>query len=60
MIQSFWGRMRTGLLNRKSWRTHLELANVLFEDLEIFHNANADVPRSAYSPRPSTNSAPSN
>lgn len=38
MIESFWGRMRTELLNRQRWRTHLELANAIFEYLKIFHN----------------------
>ncbi|MFC8529267.1 integrase core domain-containing protein [Nocardia sp. NPDC057227] len=34
VIESFWGRMRTELLNRQRWRTRIEL----FEYLEIFHN----------------------
>ena len=38
MIESFLGRMQTELLNRKRWRTRLELANAIFEYLEIFHN----------------------
>ncbi|MGW0084849.1 transposase [Streptomyces sp. NPDC003393] len=38
MIESFWGRMQTELLNRRRWRTRLELANAIFEYLEIFHN----------------------
>ena len=38
MIESFWGRMQTELLNRKQWRTRVELANAIFEYLEIFHN----------------------
>jgi transposase InsO family protein len=38
MIESFWGRMQVELLNRKRWRTRLELANAIFEYLEIFHN----------------------
>lgn len=37
-IESFWGRMQTALLNRKRWRTRIELANAIFEYLEIFHN----------------------
>lgn len=37
-IESFWGRMQTELLNRKRWRTRTELANAIFEYLEIFHN----------------------
>ena len=38
MIESFWGRMQTELLNRKRWMTRIELANAIFEYLEIFHN----------------------
>lgn len=38
VIESFWGRAQTELLNRRRWRTRIELANALFEYLEIFHN----------------------
>ena len=38
VIESFWGRMQTELLNRQRWRTRVELANAMFEYLEIFHN----------------------
>jgi len=38
MMEAFWGRMQTELLNRRRWRTRLELANAIFEYLEIFHN----------------------
>jgi putative transposase len=38
MIESFWGRVRTELLDRRRWRTRLELANAIFEYLEMFHN----------------------
>lgn len=38
MMESFWARMQTELLNRQRWRTRLELANAIFEYLEIFHN----------------------
>jgi putative transposase len=38
MIEAFWGRMQTELLNRQRWRTRLELANAIFDYLEIFHN----------------------
>lgn len=38
VIESFWARMQTELLNRRRWRTRLELANAIFEYLEIFHN----------------------
>ncbi|MCU1354357.1 MAG: putative transposase, partial [Acidimicrobiales bacterium] len=38
VIESFWGRMQVELLNRQRWRTRVELANAIFEYLEIFHN----------------------
>jgi putative transposase len=38
LMESFWGRMQTELLNRQRWRTRIELANAIFEYLEIFHN----------------------
>ena len=30
--------MQVELLNRRRWRTRVELANAIFEYLEIFHN----------------------
>lgn len=38
MMESFWSRMQVELLDRKRWRTRVELANAMFEYLEIFHN----------------------
>ena len=38
MIESFWSRMQVEVLNRKRWRTRIELANAMFEYLEIWHN----------------------
>jgi hypothetical protein len=38
VIESFWARMQVELLNRKEWKTRIELANAIFEYLEIFHN----------------------
>ncbi len=38
VIESFRGRMQTELLNRQRWRTRIELANAIFEYLEIFHH----------------------
>jgi transposase InsO family protein len=38
VIESFWSRMQVELLARARWRTRLELANAIFEYLEIFHN----------------------
>ncbi|HYD49813.1 MAG TPA: integrase core domain-containing protein, partial [Terriglobales bacterium] len=38
MMESFWSRVQVELLDRKRWRTRVELASALFEYLEIFHN----------------------
>jgi transposase InsO family protein len=38
VMESFWSRMQVELLDRKRWRTRVELANAMFEYLEIFHN----------------------
>jgi integrase-like protein len=35
---SFWGRVQTELLDRRKWKTRIELTNALFEYLEMFHN----------------------
>jgi putative transposase len=33
-----WSRMQLELLNRQRWRTRLELANAIVDDLDIVHN----------------------
>jgi transposase InsO family protein len=38
LMESFWSRMQVELLDRRRWRTRVELANAIFEYLEIFHN----------------------
>ena len=38
MMESFWSSMQIELLNRKKWKTRLELANAIFDYIEIFHN----------------------
>ena len=38
VIESFWSRMQVELLDRQRWRTRVELANAIFEYLEIFYN----------------------
>ncbi|MFD8924341.1 IS3 family transposase [Streptomyces mirabilis] len=38
MMESFWARVQVEPLNRRRWRTRLELSTALFEYLEIFHN----------------------
>jgi putative transposase len=37
-MESFWSRMQIELLNRKKWRTRLDLANAVFDYIEIFYN----------------------
>ena len=38
MIEAFWSRVQVELLDRQTWRTRIELANAIFDYLEIFHN----------------------
>ena len=38
MMESFWGRMQVELLDRRRWKTRVELANAIFEYIESFHN----------------------
>jgi transposase InsO family protein len=38
MMESFWARMQTEPVDRQRWNTRIELANAIFDYLEIFHN----------------------
>ncbi len=38
MIESFWSRMQVELLDRKRWKTPVELSNAIFEYVAIFRN----------------------
>ena len=38
MIEAFWSRMQVELLNTRRWKTRVELADAIFEYIEIFHN----------------------
>jgi putative transposase len=38
MIESFWSHMQVELLDRTRWKTRVELANAIFDYLEIWHN----------------------
>jgi transposase InsO family protein len=38
VIESLWSRVQVELFDRQRWRTRLELANAMFDYLEIFHN----------------------
>jgi hypothetical protein len=37
MMESFWGRMQVELLNRRRWKTRIELASAI-HDYIAFHN----------------------
>ena len=38
MMESFWSTMQIELLNRQRWNTRVELANAMFDYIEIFYN----------------------
>ena len=38
MMESFWSSMQIEMLNRKKWKTRVELANAMFDYIEIFYN----------------------
>ncbi|MFC6916077.1 IS3 family transposase [Cellulomonas gelida] len=38
MMESFWSSMQIELLDRQRWNSRVELANAIFEYIEIFHN----------------------
>jgi transposase InsO family protein len=38
MMESFWSSMQIELLNRRRWKTRVELANAIFDFIEIFYN----------------------
>lgn len=38
MIEAFWSRMQVELLDTRIWNTRVELANAIFEYVEIWHN----------------------
>jgi len=38
-MESFWSCTQIELLNRKKWETSVELANAIFDYIDIFHNS---------------------
>jgi putative transposase len=38
MMESFWSTMQIKLFNRKKWKRRIELANAIFEFIEVFYN----------------------
>ena len=51
VVESFWARMQVELLDRRRWKTRVELANAIFEYIEIFHNRHR-----RHAPRPAAKS----
>jgi putative transposase len=38
MMESFWGRLQVELLNRRRWKTRIELASSIHDYIELWHN----------------------
>ena len=38
VVESFWGRMQTELLNTRKWKTRVELSTAIFDWIEVFYN----------------------
>ena len=38
MMESLWSTMQIELLDRKRWKTRIELSNAIFEFIEVFYN----------------------
>jgi hypothetical protein len=38
VVESFWARMQTELLNRRRWTTRVKLSTEIFEWIEVFSN----------------------
>ena len=38
VVESFWARMQTELLNTRRWKTRVELAGAMFDWIEAFYN----------------------
>jgi hypothetical protein len=38
LMESFWGRMQVELLDRRRWKTRIELATAIHDYIELWHN----------------------
>ncbi|MBS9376457.1 hypothetical protein GON09_005478 [Rhodococcus sp. B50] len=59
MMELFGSSMQTELLNRKKWKTRLELANAIFDYIEIFYIRQRRHSSLDYRARSNTNYYPS-
>ena len=55
MVEAVWGRMQVELLNRRRWKTRVELATAISDSIDRFHNSRRRHTPSACSPPPNTN-----
>jgi hypothetical protein len=55
MMESFWGRMQVELLNRRRWKTRIELASAIHDYIELWHTPDDDTPRSGCAPQSRSN-----
>ena len=46
--ESFWSSMRIELFYWKKWRTRLDLANAIFDYIEVFYNRQRRHPQLGY------------
>jgi transposase InsO family protein len=54
MVEAFWGRLQGRLLNRQTWKTRIELATAIHDDIELFHNSRRRHSALGMLPRPNT------
>jgi hypothetical protein len=52
IVEPFWTRIQVELLDRRRWRTRIELANAIFQYIEIFTTASDDTAPSGWAPAP--------
>ncbi|HEX4539681.1 MAG TPA: integrase core domain-containing protein [Acidimicrobiales bacterium] len=38
VVESFWARMQTELLNSRRWKSRVELSSAIFDWIEVFYN----------------------
>ena len=38
MVESFWARLQTELLDTRKWATRVELSTAVFDWVEVFYN----------------------
>jgi hypothetical protein len=44
VVESFWARMQTELLNSRRWKTRVELSSAIFDWIEVLSRYAGDLP----------------